>query len=195
MLIHSNPNFRKQLEHMVNEELNMQNVLSQYKDLTPLGKTANGYVFMNPEDQIVKLTNDQIEYQNALVFMDNPSKLFVNYYSAKDLGNGLYELKMEKLDQLNDKEWDMVDLIQQSLGAQDYMLNDQKRWAFINELKTNPEFYEHFATLEEMVAFINLLKKMYKEAKDRGITLFDLRAQNLGKTKNGNYVHFDIGRG
>jgi hypothetical protein len=190
-----NPNFRKKLTSMINEELTIQDVLAKHKNSQVIHKTANGYVLLNPFDQIVKITNDKIEYENALKFIERPSKLFVKYFSAKELGDGMYELIMDKLDPLNDKEWDIVDLIQQTLGAQSYMLNQQRRTAFVMELKQNPEFYEEFAKLEEVVAFMTLLKKMYEEAQARGITLYDLRAQNIGKTKNGNYVHFDIGRG
>lgn len=191
----SNPNFRKKLQSMINEELTMQDVISKYKNLQAIDKTANGYVFLDAFDQIIKITNDKIEYENALKFIERPSKLFVKYISAKELGNNIYELIMEKLDPLNDKEWDIVDLVQQSLGTQDYMLDNQRRWRFIAELKQNPEYYEGFSTLEEVVAFINLLKKMYLEAKARNIILYDLRAQNIGKRSNGDYVHFDIGRG
>ena len=191
-----NPNFRKKIASIINEELNIYDILAKHKNSEIVHKTATGYVLLNPFDQIVKITNDKIEYENALKFMERPSKLFVKYFSAKVLGDGMYELIMDKLEPLNSKEWDIVDLIQQSLGAQSYMLDQQKRTAFVFEMKNNPEYYEEFAaSLEEVVAFMNLLKKMYQEAQARNIVLYDLRAQNIGKTRNGNYVHFDIGRG
>lgn len=195
MLFTPNPNFRRKLESMINEELTVNDIKSKYPNMQVMHRTANGYVLLDGTDQIVKITNDKTEYENALKFIKRPSPLFVKYLSAKELGDGMYELQMEKLDPLNDKEWDIVDLIQQSLGSQDYMLNPQRRTAFVMELKKFPEYYEDFATLEEVVAFMNLLKKMYVEARARGIVLYDLRAQNIGKTRNGNYVHFDIGRG
>lgn len=169
--------------------------ISKYNDLEMLHQTHRGYVYDYGDNKILKITKDKIEYDNALIFIENPSKYFVNYYTGKSIGGGFYELIMDKLEELNDDEWEMVDMIQNSLGNQDYMLDDNKRFTFLQELKQNPEWYEDFATFKQMMNMINLLKRMYIDAKQRGIELYDLRAINMGKTKEGDIVHFDIGAG
>jgi hypothetical protein len=157
-------------------------------------KTHRGNIYELPDGKIMKLTIDIIEYENAIKIINNPSKFFIKYYSAEPYGKH-YKLIMEKLTELSDNEYDMVDIILMNLGRQDYMLNDNKRINFKQELKNHPEYYEDYGTLNEMFNILNTLKNIYAAAKERNITLYDLRASNLGKTKKGNIVHFDIGAG
>lgn len=164
-----------------------------YEEL--LRKTRTGELHSTDDGKIVKITNDRIEYENAQKLIKNSSPVFIKYHSAKPIGNEKYELLMDKIYPLNDKEWDLIDLIQNSLGSQDYMLDDKKRNSFIKELKMNPEYYEDYASLNEVLSMLKVLQTMYVEASRRGIILYDLRAQNIGKTLNGNYVHFDVGSG
>lgn len=159
-----------------------------------LYKTHRGEVYADG-DKITKITSDIEEYENALKLAKNPSPYFVRYYSAEDLGNGKYKLTMDKLTPLSDSECEMVDLIMNSLGIEEYMLDDNKRYAFMNELKRNPEYYESFSDYTSMVNLIMRIRRMYLDAKKRGITLKDLRCDNLGKTQNGELVHFDLGAG
>lgn len=157
-------------------------------------KTHRGEIY-NYDDKILKITTDVIEYNNALILINKPSKCFIKYYSAKKLENNKFELIMEKITPLSDDESDMVDLIQNSLGIEEYMLDDNKRYSFIKELKNNPEYYEDFCSYNEILAMINLIKRMYVEAKYRNIKLYDLRSSNMGKTVDNNIVHFDLGAG
>jgi hypothetical protein len=178
-----------------NEFINENLDLTEYDNLKLIFKTHRGYVYDYGDNKILKLTTDVIEYNNALIFLNKPSKYFVKYYSVKQINDSYYELIMDKLVELTENECEIVDLIQNSLGSQYYMLNDEKRYSFIKELKNNPEYYEDFATYQNMIDMINLLKRMYIEASHRNIILYDLRCINLGKTKDGNIVHFDIGAG
>jgi hypothetical protein len=146
-------------------------------------------------DRITKITSDVEEYENALKLSKNPSPYFVRYYSAEDLDDGKYKLTMDKLTPLSDSECEMVDLIMNSLGIEEYMLDDRKRYAFMNELKRNPEYHESFSDYTSMVNMIMRIRRMYLDAKKRGITLNDLRCDNLGKTPSGELVHFDLGAG
>jgi hypothetical protein len=157
-------------------------------------KTHRGEIYKH-DDKILKITKDVIEYNNALILINNPSKYFIKYYSAKKISDDKFELIMEKIIPLNDDESDMVDLIQNTLGIEEYMLDDNKRYNFIKELKNNPEYYEDFCSFNEIINMINLLKKMYIEAKYRNIKLYDLRSSNIGKTIDNNIVHFDLGAG
>ena len=100
---------------------------------------------------------------------------------------------MDAITELKESTWNVIDMIQNSLGSQEYFLNDQKRWAFSKEIKENPEWYEDFSSYKEVMKVMISLYSMYKEAKKRGFVLYDLRAQNIGLTKDGNLVHFDIG--
>lgn len=156
-------------------------------------KTHRGEIY-EQGDKILKITTDKIEYENALILLNKPSKYFVKYYSVKSLGNK-YELLMEKLTMLSDDECDIVDLILNTLGRQDYMLDDEKRYSFIKELKQNPEYYDDYTTYDEIIKMLNILKRIYLEAKYLGIILLDLRCGNLGKNNSGNIVHFDLGAG
>lgn len=127
--------------------------------------------------------------------LNKPKKSFVNYYSVESNNNGYYKLIMEKLYPLSDNECEIIDLILNTLGIEEYMLDDNKRYSFIQELKNNPEYYEDFASFNEMKNMILILKRMYIEAKQIGIKLFDLRCDNIGKRLNGDIVHFDLGSG
>ena len=168
--------------------------LSNYNDLKQIVKTHRGEIY-EYQDKILKVTTDIIEFQNAKILIKNPSKYFVKYFSAKEIENDKFELIMEKLTPISEKECDMVDFIQNTLGLQEYMLDDNRRYSFIKELKQNPEYYDEFTTFNEMLTMINLLKRIYLGAEHRGIKLFDLRCENLGKTSNNNIVHFDLGAG
>lgn len=157
-------------------------------------KTHRGEIY-EYEDKIRKITTDVIEYDNACKLIENHSKYFIKYYSAKQISDGKYELIMEKITPLSENECDMVDLIQNSLGIEEYMLDDNKRYSFIKELRNNPDYYEDFATFNDMLTMINLLKRMYIEAKSRNIRLHDLRCINMGRNSLNNIVHFDLGAG
>ena len=108
-----------------------------------LQTTHRGAVY-EEDGVIIKITTDVVEYNNAVILIKKPSKYFIDYYTANDNGDGSYELTMEEITPLSDDESDMVDIIQNSLGRMDYMLDDNRRYAFIRELKDNPEFYEDF---------------------------------------------------
>lgn len=179
---------------------NIRNIIRETIRGKLMAKSWNGEVYEVPGGKILKITKDSSEYKNALEFIKRPSPYFVKYYSAKELpskqdGTPQYELVMDKLKELNDQEWSRVDMVTQTLGRQDYMLDDQKRYAFLGELKRNPEWYEDFATYKEMVQTTEQLRRMYKEADRREITLHDLRAQNIGTDTKGALIHFDIGAG
>lgn len=165
------------------------------EQLETIYRGKNRSVTVLPNGNIQKITNDKIEYENALSLIKNPSDVFIKYYSANQMADGRYELTMERITPLDDKDWDIVDLIQNSLGSVDYMLDNNRRNNFIKEIKYHPEYYDDFASLSEVLNFINLLYKMYLEGKKRGIALYDLRPQNIGKDASGHYVHFDLGAG
>ena len=165
-----------------------------------IAKSWNGEVYEVDGGKILKITKDPTEYKNALEFMAKPSNYFVRYYSAKELpskpdGTPQYEIVMDKLKELTGDEWARVDMINQTLGRQDYMLDDQRRWRFFAELKQNPEWIEDIGGFKAMLDTTNRLKRMYAEAQHRGITLYDLKGQNLGTNPKGEMVHFDIGAG
>ena len=159
--------------------------------------TRTGGLYRKEPGVIVKVTRDRSEYDNALRFIKRPHKNFVKYYHAepwiKINGHDFFILEMEELKELDDAEWELVDLIQNSLGAQEYMLNDNKRYRFLNELKANPDWYEDYGTYKDAIKIVFDLYSMYKEADRRGFVLYDLRAINLGRTNDGRLVHFDIG--
>lgn len=160
--------------------------------------SIRGQVYELSNGTILKRTNDKIEYDNAISFLKKPSPYFVNIISANPIDDSTpqeYEIIMEKLKPLNNSQWERVDLIMNSLGRQDYMLDDSRRMSFLGELKRNPEWYENFSSYKEIVDTVYQLKRMYKEAQNRGIVLFDLRAQNLGVNSKGDMVHFDMGAG
>lgn len=157
-------------------------------------KTHRGELF-EEDNKIIKITTDVVEFNNAKILIQNPKQCFVIYYSAKDIGDGKYELIMEKLLPLSDAECDMIDIIMNSLGIEKYMLDDNKRNSFIKELQLNPEYYDDFATYKQMYHMVTILKNMYTEAKQIGIELLDLRCDNIGKRRNGDVVHFDLGAG
>jgi len=157
-------------------------------------KTNRGYLIDNG-DKYTKLTTDKIEYENALRLINNPNKHFVKYYSAKPHNEKYYELVMDKLNPLSDNDSDIVDMIQQSLGLQEYMLDSAKRNSIINEFKRNPEWYEGLGSIQDVLKIINSIYQMYLYAKNNTFSLFDLRAQNLGRTNEGILVHFDLGSG
>lgn len=158
-----------------------------------LGKTRTGELHSTPDGRIRKITTDKSEYENARKLIQNPSPYFIKYYSAKPSGLGQYELIMDRVSELGDAEWETVELILNSLGTQAYMLDPNRRNSFIQELKQNPEYYEDFATLDEVLSMLKVLYSIYLDASKRGMTLYDLRAQNIGKTPTGQIVHFDIG--
>jgi len=159
--------------------------------------TRNGALYRKEPGVVVKVTRDRSEYDNALRFLKRPHRGFVKYYSAKPWvrinGNDYFILEMEELKELDEAEWELVDLIQNSLGSQSYMLDDNKRYRFLNELKMYPEWYEDYGTYKDAARLVMDLYGMYKEADRRGFTLYDLRAINLGRTSDGRLVHFDIG--
>lgn len=160
-----------------------------------LTKTHRGEVYLLPDGKIMKLTTDIVEYENAVKILNNPSKYFVRYYLAEPYDDHRYKLIMDKLTKLSDDEYDMVDLVLMTLGRQDYMLDNNKRLRFKQELKNNPEFYEDLGSLDDILLILNTLKNIYSAAQLRNITLLDLRAPNLGKNQDGNIVHFDVGAG
>lgn len=169
----------------------LRDYITEYRLIT---KTQRGEVYEDG-DKIIKITKDVIEYNNAKILVDNPSRVFVRYHSVEAIGDNRYKLIMEKLTPLTDAECAVVDLIQNSLGKEEYMLNDNKRFSFIQELKNNPEYYVDFASFKEVSNMLLLLKRMYLEAKTRNIKLFDLRCDNMGKRSNAEIVHFDLGSG
>lgn len=158
-------------------------------------KTSKGYQLYEDNDVIIKITDDKTEYDNALVFLKRPSPYFIKFYSAQQIGEKEYEIQMERVNELPEKESEMVDLIMNTLGRQDYMLDMNRRLQFKMELKRNPEWYEDLCTYDELTKMIFTLLHMYEDAEKRGITLYDLRPQNLGVTREGRIVHFDIGSG
>jgi hypothetical protein len=180
-----------ELKRIIKEELDLTN----YSNLKLLHKTHRGYVYQLDNGNILKITKDPVEFNNAEILIKNPSKFFAKYFTAKKLNDQYYELTMEKLTPLSEVEWDTVDLIQNTLGRQDYMLDPNRRNQFIRELKANPEYYEDFTDFNQVLKILETLKMMYQEAQSRGITLMDLRAQNLAKNSEGRIVHFDLGSG
>jgi len=159
--------------------------------------TRTGGLYRKEPGVIVKVTRDRSEYDNALRFLKRPHKRFVKYYHAEPWetinGNDYFILEMEEVKELDEAEWDLVDIIQNSLGAQSYMLDDNRRYKFLNELKMYPEWYEDYGTYKDAARLVMDLYEMYKEAERRGFVLYDLKAINLGRTKDGRLVHFDIG--
>jgi len=170
----------------------------KYGDMEEIGQTRTGALFRDSSGTIVKLTSDKSEYDNALHFIKKPHKNFIKYYSAEPLEVGdetWYVLYMEEIKELGDDDWAVVDMINNTLGTQDYMLDDQRRYSFIAELKRNPEWYEDIASYKEIIKTLQDIYTMYKEAARRGIRLHDARSQNMGRTNDGRLVHFDIGAG
>ena len=162
------------------------------------GMTNRGYI-IDKGETIIKVTKDRVEYENAVRLVDSPNPNFVNYHSAETykVVNGVphYKLVMDKLTELSDVEEDAIDLILNSLGLQEYMLDNNKRGAFLRELKANPEWYEGYGAYVNIENLVESLYHMYKYAQDNGFKLLDLRSQNLGRTFQNKLVHFDLGSG
>lgn len=186
----------------INEEQSMREKISQefkndFGDMELVQKTRNGLLYRKAPGVMVKVTLDKSEFDNALRFVGRPHKSFIKYFDAKPWkefnGKEFYVLEMEEVKELDNAEWDFIDLVQNSLGSQNYMLDDNRRWAFLAELKRNPEWYEDVGTYKEASKLVLALYSMYKEADRRGFVLYDLRAQNVGRTMDGRLVHFDIG--
>lgn len=166
------------------------------KGIKPIFQTQRGSLYKKAPGLMVKLTVDKTEYENALIFLNKPHKNFIKYYSAEPMKTeGWYILSMEEIKELSDDEWAIVDLINNTLGITEYMLDDNKRWAFINELKRNPEWYEEEGSYSEVISILQDIHNMHKEANRRGIKLRDARSQNMGRTMDGRLVHFDMGAG
>jgi len=176
-----------------------QAIRGEFGNMEMLSNSNRGIIYQKSPGVIFKVGHDQDEYENAVSFLKRPHKNFVTYYSAEPwrvMGDKkLYVFTMERVNELSENQWDIVDLIQNSLGLQEYMLDDTKRYMFMKELEQNPEWYENFATYKEVRAWVFQLYNMYKEADRREITLLDLRAQNLGVNSKGVPVHFDMGEG
>ena len=160
--------------------------------------TNRGYI-IDKGDKIIKVTTDAIEYENALRLINNPHENFVKYDSAEPYkeinGKQTYKLVMDKVDTLGDEEWDVVDLIQQSIGKQEYFLDKNKRNRTLKELKNNPEWYEDYGDFNKVMDLIKSMYNMYSYADNNGFKLFDLKGINMGRDKKGNLVHFDLGSG
>jgi len=176
-----------------------QGIRSEFGDMELVSNSNRGIIYRKSPGVIFKVGLDKDEFDNAVSFIKRPHKNFITYYSAEPWrvfdGEKSYVYTMEEIRELNEKEWDIVDLINNSLGVQDYMLDDSRRYNFMREIKENPEWYENIGTYKEVRAWVINLYNMYKEADRRGLELHDLRAQNLGINKNGVPVHFDMGEG
>ena len=174
-------------------------IRSEFGDMELISNSNRGIIYKKMPGIVFKVGLDKDEYENALSFIKRPHKNFITYYSAEPWrsfdSKRTYVFTMEEIRELTDDEWTIVDMIQNSLGRQDYMLDDSRRYRFMKELEQHPEWYEEIATYKEVRFWLINLYNMYKEADIRGIELHDLRAQNLGVNRNGVPVHFDIGEG
>ena len=169
-----------------------KNVLKESEERKLLKKTRTGKIYELSNGNILKISNDELEFKNAKILISKPSKQFIKYYSAEKVDNN-YEMEMQRIIPLKDNEVEVVDLIQNSLGDSDYFLNDTRRNKFIQELKNNKEWYESFATYKEVYKFVTEIYNIYKEGKRLGIDLFNINSENVGHTKDGRLVAFDLG--
>lgn len=180
-------------------EIANREFVKQFGEMPLLQSSNRGLIYRSGPGIVTKATVDETEYENAKKFIGNPHKNFIIYYSAEPWmelsGKNWYILKMEEIKPLYGADWEIVDLINNTLGLQEYMLSDQRRMSFIGELKRNPEWYEDFASYKDMISTLSDMHNMYKEAQKRGIVLSDARSQNFGRTTDGRLVHFDMGAG
>jgi len=176
-----------------------QAIRNEFGDMKILNNSNRGIIYQKSPGVIFKVGHDEQEYENAVSFLKRPHKNFVTYYSAEPWrvmdDKKFYIFTLEQVNELSEDQWDIVDLIQNTLGLQEYMLDDTRRYVFMKQLEQHPEWYEDFATYKEVRAWVFQLYNMYKEAQRRGLTLLDLKAQNLGINSQGVPVHFDIGEG
>ena len=192
---------RKIVREVITEEIGRDGGVhifeKSFGDMEFIKWVRSGALYRKSSGVMVKVTRDKSEYDNALRFIKKPHKSFINYYDAVPWniinGDEYFVLEMEEVELLSDSETEVVDIIQNSLGSQEYMLDDNRRWRFLNELKQNPEWYEDYGSYKDVANLVMELYSMYKEAERRGFVLYDLRSINLGKNKEGKLVHFDIG--
>lgn len=170
-------------------------------DIKFIGSGSKGWAFEISPDKIFKITPDAMEYENALKLIQQPdNKYFVQYYSAKPLKDkvlrGYYSLVMEKLAPITDRESDIIDNIMQTLGTSERMLDTNRVLGYLSEMRRDPELLEYLQTnMDELKKLVKHLQGIYLSAKRIGIPIYDLRSTNIGKDKDGNLVHFDLGNG
>ncbi len=146
-------------------------------------------------DKVYKFSKDPVEINSATKLIGKTPKHLIKYYSVEPLDDQWYLLKMDLLDKLTEEQEEIIELIQNSLGVQEYMLDPIRRQKFINELRIYPEYYEYIGTnLKTIQKILEQLLLIYSEAVQNDISTHDIRVDNLGQ-KDGKIIHFDLGAG
>ena len=170
---------------MTKEEL-----LKQYGNPKVLGEGTWGTVYDIGDNQVLKITASESEFSAAQELVGKRLHYVVEFEEAMSLDGGpLFYIVREAIRPLTldeDAQFNRVyDAVEAHYGKSKYILDVLKEYdpQFMRQLKeSDPELSVLYKWAVDCV----------EELADNGVNLSDFTVDNIGKTKGGDLVMFDI---
>lgn len=177
----------KDLTENVNTNLDSFTTKNDLKELTYLGSGDFGTAYLTDKNTVVKITKDKTEYDIAIKLKGHNLQNVVSIYDADKIGTDMF-IHMELLitDGIEDLYSKMQHIIEDELNLSlgEVLYHDADYEGAAEELNIN--IPEYVSTLLQ-----NINYGLYELSKF-GLTTVDIRSENIGKKRNGNFALFDL---
>lgn len=151
------------------------------KVLKEIGSGIQGVAYETEDGRVLKITGSFSEALNSKQLMNNPSKHTVEFYDVGKLINDKFYILQEKVE---------TGIAQQLF--EDLMEYAEDKFNYDFDSMIGIETKEDIDISEEHAIFFESIQMALRDLASKGIYSFDLTEGNVGRTKDGRYVVFDI---
>lgn len=169
------------MEKTMNKIIRALEAKLDIKVLREIGSGIQGIAYETEDGRVLKITGSFSEALNSKHLINKPSKHTVEFYDVGKLINDKYYILQEKVE---------TKVAQQLF--EDLMEYAEDKFNYDFDSMIGIETKEDIDISEEHAIFFESIQMALRDLASKGIYSFDLTEGNVGKTKDGRYVVFDI---
>lgn len=169
------------MEKTMNKIIRALEAKLDIKVLKEIGSGIQGIAYETEDGRVLKITGSFSEALNSKHLINKPSKHTVEFYDVGKLINDKYYILQEKVE---------TKVAQQLF--EDLMEYAEDKFNYDFDSMIGIETKEDIDISEEHAIFFESIQMALRDLASKGIYSFDLTEGNVGKTKDGRYVVFDI---